>query len=89
MLSRCVVLCCLLCAPLLAWAGPAYDPLTTTLPTYLLPDTAAADGNLSEWADIPVIPADRFHGVYTPPGGAAYQPSANFAPTVRCGESSP
>lgn len=75
----------LLLSSLCVWAGQAYDPLTTTLPTYLLPETAAADGDLAEWTNIPTIPADRFHATYTAPGSAAYQPSADFAPSVRCG----
>ncbi|MEI6518990.1 MAG: PQQ-binding-like beta-propeller repeat protein [bacterium] len=72
----------LLTYPLMLLAGKAYDPFTTTLPTYLLPDYAAADGNLSEWKYIPVIPAERFHATLKQ---MDYQPSADFSSSVRCG----
>ncbi len=66
----------------LSLAGNAYNPFTTILPTYLLPDTAAVDGNLSEWKYIPVIPAERFHTTLKP---MDFTPSADFSPSVRCG----
>ena len=34
-------------------AEPAPDPRTTVLPIYVLPDSAAADGKLAEWAGGP------------------------------------
>jgi len=64
-------------------AEPKFDRRTTVLPTYLLPDTAAADGKLEEWAAIPpsatsgqFLRADRLQG---------YSDLATLAVELRCG----
>jgi len=69
----------LLTAP--ALAGKPFDR-TTVLPTYVLPEAAAADGKLDEWAGIPPVPAESFKlnlANETTTG------SADFAPSLRCG----
>ena len=53
-----LAMACLASTP--ALAGKPLDPRTTVLPTYLLPDSAAADGRLDEWKAIPSIPAGQF-----------------------------
>ena len=68
-------------------AEQAPNVRTTVLPIYTLPENAAADGKLGEWAGIPPVPAERF-GIE--PYNARSKPSQrpapeNFAPTLRCG----
>jgi len=65
-----------------AVAGEALDPHKTTLPIYLLPETAAADGDLTEWGAVPPVTSEKFKDMHT---GEAITPSADFAPTLRCG----
>jgi outer membrane protein assembly factor BamB len=68
-------------------AEQAPNPRTTVQPIYTLPDTAAADGKLGEWAGIPPVPAERF-GIepYNPRPEPAQRPAPeNFAPTLRYG----
>ncbi|HUU90898.1 MAG TPA: hypothetical protein VM238_06770, partial [Phycisphaerae bacterium] len=68
-------------------AEPAPDPRTTVLPVYTLPDSAAADGKLAEWAGVPPVPAERFNiGPFNSNPDPAKRPAPdNFAPTLRCG----
>ena len=68
-------------------AEPAPDPRTTVLPIYMLPDSAAADGTLAEWAGVPPVPAERFNiGPFNSNPDPAKRPAPdNFAPTLRCG----
>lgn len=63
-------------------AGEVLDPHTTTLPIYLLPDNAAADGNLAEWEGVPPVTSDKFKDMSHP---ELIEPSDSFAPTLRCG----
>lgn len=62
---------------------------TAVLPTYLLPDGAAADGNLAKWAGIPVsAESDQFHRYlqFTLQPKECFSPqSDDFAPCLRCG----
>lgn len=65
-----------------AQGGKPLDPRTTTLPTHLLPDWAAVDGNLDAWAGIPAVPAEQFKlnlAKETIVG------SDDFGPSLRCG----
>jgi outer membrane protein assembly factor BamB len=74
----------LLAAGVAAAAAPAADPL----PIFLLPEDAAADGTLAEWAGIPAVPAERFKigmRVEGKPAPAKRPTPDNFAPTLRCG----
>ena len=41
--------------PVTVFAGKPLDPHKTLLPIYLLPDNAAADGKLDEWAGVPAV----------------------------------
>ncbi|TFG87182.1 MAG: hypothetical protein E4H18_03710 [Hyphomicrobiales bacterium] len=40
-------------------AEPAPDPRASMMPIYTLPESAAADGKLAEWAGVPPVPAER------------------------------
>ena len=84
---RSIHLCILLTsAALLRAAEPAPDPRTTVLPIYTLPEGAAADGKLAEWAGVPPVPAERFGMEPYNANPAAKRPTPdNFAPTLRCG----
>ena len=77
-------LLCILAGARSAMAAPppGLDPHQTTLPMYLLPDTASADGNLAEWQGAPAVTADKFKNGGT---GALITPSADFAPALWCG----
>lgn len=57
------------------------DPYTNVLAVYELPATAAADGDLTEWAGVPPVPATAFKFM----DGKAFTPGPDIAPTVRCG----
>ena len=70
----------LLVAPSIA--GVPLDPRETTLPTYLLPDSAAADGDLAEWSAIPSVPAANFKSASA---NETITPSDSFAPSLFCG----
>lgn len=72
----------LVCAPVAARAGGVLDPHKTTLVTYLLPPAAAADGDLSEWRGVPPVTSEKFK---VASGPKALEPTASFAPTLRCG----
>ena len=63
-------------------AGEVLDPHATTLPIYLLPESAAADGNLAEWEGVPPVTSDKFK---LGSGPTLIEPSDSFAPTLRCG----
>ena len=65
-----------------ALAGVPLDPRKTTLATYLLPDTAAADGDLAEWSAIPPVPAANFISAFA---NETITPSDSFAPSLFCG----
>jgi len=69
-------------APAVAAAAPL-DRYSTVLPCYLLPDSAAADGDLSEWAKLPpsVMPGQFKHAA----GNDPFEPSDDFAPMLYCG----
>ena len=74
----------LMAAGIATAAAPPADPL----PIFLLPEDAAADGRLAEWAGIPAVPAERFNigmRVEGKPDPAKRPPAENFAPTLRCG----
>ncbi len=58
------------------------DPVTTTIPSYVLPATAAADGNLSEWAGVPAYGPATFRWMNK---NETITPSDDFAPTLRVG----
>jgi len=88
----CVVLTCLLAAAggacLAADAAPdaaplPLDPYSTTLPIYLLPDSAAADGDLSEWGNVP--PSVRPDQIRHAGSKELIEPSDDFAPMLYCG----
>lgn len=69
-------------------AEPASDPRTIAMPIYLLPDGAAADGSLVDWADVPPVPVERFSigpRVTSKPDPAQRPAPDNLAPTLRCG----
>ena len=72
-------------AALAAAPAPAdtpLDPRTTILQTYRLPDSAAVDGRLDEWAAVPPVPAEQFKlnlATNTIAG------TADFGPSLRCG----
>jgi outer membrane protein assembly factor BamB len=81
MLRRLLSLVCVLCAAATFAAVPP-DPQTTTIPSYVLPASAAADGNLGEWAGIPAYGPETFRWINK---NETITPSDNFAPTLRVG----
>ena len=85
MTRRLVFLSALLVSTMLTSAASAaalLDPAKTTLPAYLLPDSAKADGDLAEWNGVPAVAAESFKPANS---DAAITPSESFAPTLRLG----
>ena len=76
----CLVMASLAGSP--ANAGKPLDPRATVLLTYRLPDSAAADGRLDEWASVPAVPAEQFKLNLAAETIAG---SSSFAPSLRCG----
>ena len=60
----------------------ARDPQAPPLSAYLLPDTAAADGNLAEWAGVPAVGPEAFKALANE---QPVVPAPGFAPSLRCG----
>lgn len=65
-----------------AFAGERLDPHKTLLPIYVLPDSAAADGKLDEWAGVPATGSEHFKPATR---NTTITPSKSFAPSLRCG----
>lgn len=65
-------------------AAGILDPHTTVLPCYQLPASAAVDGKLDEWAQVPVSD-DQIILCNGKTQVATVAPSDNFAASMRCG----